>query len=271
MDPAALIRPRRGSRTAQSMNSPVVKQSFDQKAHAWLQYSQSVGGQLRHAVILHHLRAHVPRTSANILDVGGGTGELAADLAEAGHSVTLLDFSAAMLEQARRRCAGLNVALVCADASQIPMFFAAASFDLVLCHSVLEFLDEPLVFLEQLSRVVRMRGLLSLVVGNRYHFPLRAALRERDFRQAQLGLDTEIARTDLFGLAGRTFYPEDMRRMIQSCDMRLIGEYGIRVFADLLGDVSELTQDLLALELAASPRMPYRHLARFIQFVATKG
>jgi S-adenosylmethionine-dependent methyltransferase len=253
------------------MHSPAMKQAFDQKAHAWLQYNQSVGGQLRHAVILHHLRAHVPGPPADILDVGGGTGELAADLAEAGHSVTLLDFSTAMLEQARRRCAGLSVSLVCADVSQLPTLFAADSFDLVLCHSILEFVDDPLAFVEQLARVLRTGGLLSLVVGNRYHFPWRAALRERDFRQARQGLDLEIARTDLFGLAGHTFYPEDMQRMLQSCGLRLIGEYGIRVFADLLGDASELTQDLLALELAASPRLPYRHVARFIQIMATKG
>jgi S-adenosylmethionine-dependent methyltransferase len=248
-----------------------MKQAFDQKAQAWLQYNQSVGGKLRHAVILHHLRAHVLRAPSNILDVGGGTGELAADLAEAGHSVTLLDFSPAMLELARRRCAGLNVTLVCADASQLPMLFATGSFDLALCHSVLEFLDDPLAFLGQLAHVVGMQGLLSVVIGNRYHLPLRAALLERDFCQARLGLDNEIPRTDLFELPGRTFYPEDIRQMIQACDMRLIGEYGIRVFADLLGGVSELTQDFLALELAASPRLPYCHLARFIQFIATKG
>lgn len=248
-----------------------MQRAFDQKTQAWSQYNQSVGGKLRHAVILHHLRAHMSRAPSDILDVGGGTGELATDLAEAGHAVTLLDFSPAMVEQARRRCAGLNVTLVCADASQLPLLFKAGSFDLALCHSVLEFLDDPPTLVGQLARVVRAGGLLSLVVGNRYHLPLRAALLERDFCQAWLGLDDEIPATDLFGLPRRTFYPEDVRRMIQACDMRLVGEYGVRVFADLLGDAPELTKELLALELAASPRKPYCHLARFIQFIATKG
>jgi S-adenosylmethionine-dependent methyltransferase len=248
-----------------------MQQAFDQQTQNWLYYNQSAGGKLRQAVILHHLRAHMLRASLDILDVGGGTGELTADLAEAGHSLTLLDFSPAMIEQARRRCAGLNVTLVCADVDQIPVLFKAGSFGLALCHSVLEFLDDPLALLGDLARAVQAGGLLSIVVGNRYHLPLRAALLEKDFHQAQLGLDDEMPATDLFGLPRRTFYPEDIRQMIQACNMRLVGEYGVRIFTDLLGDALELTQDLLALELAASPRMPYCHLGRFVHFIATKG
>jgi S-adenosylmethionine-dependent methyltransferase len=196
---------------------------------------------------------------------------MAADLATKGHSLTLVDFSPAMVEQARRRCAGLNVTLVCADVSQLPELFSAESFDLALCHSVLEFLDHPPALLVELARVVRVGGLLSVVIGNRYHLPIRAALVEKDFCQARLGLDDEISATDLFGLSRHTFYPNDVRRMIQACHMRLIGEYGVRIFADLLVDAQELTQELLDLELAAGPHMPYCHLARFIQFIATKG
>jgi ubiquinone/menaquinone biosynthesis C-methylase UbiE len=248
-----------------------MQQAFDQKTQNWLHYNQSTGGKLRRAVILHHLRRHIPQVPLDILDVGGGTGELAADLAEAGHSLTLLDFSPAMIEQARRRCAGLDVALVCADVDRIRVLFNAESFGLALCHSVLGFVDDPLALLGDVARVVRAGGLLSIVVGNRYHLPLRAALLEKNFHQAQFGLDYEIPATDLFGLPRRTFYPEDIRQMIQACNMCLVGEYGVRIFADLLGDVPEFTQDLLALELAASPRMPYCHLGRFVHFIVTKG
>jgi S-adenosylmethionine-dependent methyltransferase len=242
---------------------------FDHKTPAWLEYTGSVRGELRHAVILHHLRAHLPAAPVKVLDVGGGTGELAADLAREGHAVTLLDLSPAMIEQAQRRCAGLNVSFVCAAADQIPE--RLATFDTVLCHSLLEFVSHPQELLQQLVDVLRAGGLLSVVVGNRYHAPLRAALLQRDFAQARLGLDSEMPATDLFGLPRRTFYPEEMREMMQACDVDVVGEYGVRVFADLLDDAPELTEELLALELAASPHLPYRHVARFVHFVARKG
>ena len=58
--------------------------------------------------------------------------------------------------------------------------------------------------------------------------------------------------------------------MIQAAGLQLVGEHGVRIFADLLSDALQLTDDLLALELAASSRLPYRHLARFVQFIARK-
>jgi S-adenosylmethionine-dependent methyltransferase len=247
-----------------------MQQRFDEKAQAWLQYNQSAKGRLRHAVILHHLRSHLPPAPLDILDVGGGTGEMSADLARGGHALTLLDLAPAMVEKARRQCAGLNVTLACADAGQIPALFDAGRFDLAMCHSVLSFLADPLTLLAELSRVVRLGGLLSVVVGNRFHLPLRATLLEKDFRRARAGLDDEIGGMDLFGLPRRTFYPAEVRRMIQARGMRVVGEYGVRVFADLLDGTLDITPDLLALELAASERMPYRHLARFLQFIAVK-
>jgi S-adenosylmethionine-dependent methyltransferase len=120
-------------------------------------------------------------------------------------------------------------------------------------------------------RVLRQGGLLSVVVGNRYHFPLRGTLVHRDFNQARCALDQEIPATDLFGFPQRTFYPGEMCQMTQASGLHIVAEYGIRVFFDLLGQATELTQDLIALELAASARLPYRHTARFIQLIAAKG
>jgi S-adenosylmethionine-dependent methyltransferase len=244
---------------------------FDQHVEAWQQYTQSAGGRLRHQVILHHLLANIPSSPLKILDVGGGTGEQAADLARLGHDVTLLDFSPPMLEAAHQHCAGLAVTYACAQVSQVDTLFSPQSFDVVLCHSLLEFVQDPMPILQVLTNVLRKRGLISIVVGNRHHAPLRAALVQGDYRGARLGLDGDGSETDLFGLPRRTFYPEAIHQMLEARGLRLVGEYGVRVFSDLMGNGFDVGEDLLALELSASPRMPYRHLARFIQFVGVKN
>jgi S-adenosylmethionine-dependent methyltransferase len=244
---------------------------FDRKTQEWLRYTESPRGKLRHVVILHHLQLHAAPPPLHVLDVGGGTGEIALDLAREGHVATLLDISPAMLERAQTHAAGLNVNFVCAAADRIPELFDSESFDLILCHSLLEFVKDPLELLGHLMHVLRVDGLLSVVIGNRHHFPLRAALLQSDFRQACLALDQEVPASDLFGLPLRTYCTEEMQQMIRDCGAQLVAEYGVRVFIDLLREAPELTPDLIALELTAGSRLPYRRIARFVQFIAAKG
>jgi S-adenosylmethionine-dependent methyltransferase len=244
---------------------------FDKKTQEWLCYVASPAGQLRHIAILGHLRLHISHPPLDILDVGGGTGEQALDLARDGHAVTLLDISPAMINLARSRSEGLRMRFQRASADQIPVLFEPESFDCVLCHSLLEFTSDPSELLSDMMRVLRVGGLLSLVVGNRCHFPLRAALVGRDFRGAQLALDSEPPATDLFGLPRRTYTPQHARRLVRACGAQLRGEYGVRVFIDLLNGEAHLTPELVALELSAGARMPYRHMARFIHFIGSKG
>jgi S-adenosylmethionine-dependent methyltransferase len=248
-----------------------VADVFDKKTQAWLRYTASPAGRLRHIAIMHYLRLHLSDPPLDVLDAGGGTGEQALDLARDGHVATLLDISAPMIDHARSHGVGLGVEFRCASVDQIPVLFEAASFDLVLCHSLLEFVTDPSQLLSDLMSVLRVGGLLSVVVGNRCHFALRAALVKRDFRQAQRALDEELPSTDLFGLPRKTYTPQNARRLLRACGAQLRGEYGVRLFVDLLNGEADLTPDLVALELAAGARMPYRHMARFIQFIGAKG
>jgi SAM-dependent methyltransferase len=253
--------------------SPIeqTRAAFDSNLPAWREYTESVRGRLRHAIILHNLRRHL-RKEGDVLDVGGGTGEMAAALAREGYRVTVLDFSAAMLEQAKERCdeVASQVAFVHADASQAGALFGPEQFDAVLCHSLLEFASDPADLIRQSSRVLRRGGLLSVVAGNRYHAAMRAALVQHDLHRARAALDEEPAARDLFGLPLRTFYPETLRQLIEDSGLRVTGEYGVRVFADLAQGAQESWDEMLALELAASARMPYRDVARFVQLIAEK-
>jgi S-adenosylmethionine-dependent methyltransferase len=254
------------------MTSPTAEQmqvAFTASLPSWVEYTESAAGQLRHAVILHQLRANLPRRAA-ILDMGAGTGKLSADLGRDGHSMTLLDFSPAMLERARRNCAGLDVTFICADANAVGTLFPDGTFDAILCHSLFEFVSDPQELLAKCVRALRRQGLLSIVFGNRYHAPLQEILLRHDPRRARIGLDEESAGTDLFGLPRHTFYPEEILAMTESNGLRAIGEFGVRIFSDLIGTIPAERDELLALELAASPRLPYRHIARFVQLILEK-
>lgn len=99
------------------------------------------------------------------LDVGCGTGFLAFELAARGHRVTAVDFAPAMIAEARRKAAALNVAVTFeeADAEQLP--FAPASFDLVISRHVLWTLPHPEEAIAEWIRVLRRGGRLVVVDG----------------------------------------------------------------------------------------------------------
>jgi S-adenosylmethionine-dependent methyltransferase len=243
---------------------------FDAKASAWQDYNASTVGRLRHKIVLHHLLSYLGDSPCDVFDVGCGTGELAADLAAGGHNLTLLDFSPGMLTIAEQRCADYAARTVCADATQAVDRLGPESFDAVLCHSLLEFAPDPAQLLDVLVQLVRPGGLLSLLIGNRCHAPLRSALIEWDFPRALRELDGDPPGEDLFGLPRRTFDPDELAGMLRARGLRITREAGVRVFADLLPPLDGIPDDLLALELAASTRLPYRRLARFVLFIAVK-
>lgn len=251
-------------------SSPNSRDAFETHVGEWLRLSSSVSGRMRTKEILHHLRGELGGSRGRLLDAGGGSGEIAVGLAGDGHSIILMDFSPAMLFEARIRCRGLRVNCLCADIAQSGNLFPPESFDGVLCHSVLEFVENPAATLDQLARLLRKGGILSVLVGNRYHEPIRWALLEQEFASARQALEAELPAVDLFGLPRRTFYPRAVRNTLTSLGLQVTGEYGIRLFSGLLTRATGNMEELLALELAAGARMPYRHMARFLLFIARK-
>ena len=91
------------------------------------------------------LAADTGRARLDIVDAGGGTGGFAVPLARLGHSVTVIDTSPDSLAAAQRRAAEQNVPLraIQGEAADLATLAGEQSADLVLCHSVLEYVDSP--------------------------------------------------------------------------------------------------------------------------------
>jgi SAM-dependent methyltransferase len=111
------------------------------------------------------LVAALPAPPSRVADLGCGTGTLSLLLAEAGHTVTGVDFSPAMVERARAK-AGHAAQFHVGDAAAPPL--APASYDVVLCRHVLWALPDPAAALERWVGLLAPGGRLVLVEG-RWH------------------------------------------------------------------------------------------------------
>ena len=107
------------------------------------------------------LTALGPVAGRRVLDVGCGTGRLAALLAGAGAEVVGVDLSPAMLAVAAQRAPGR---LACADAARLPL--PDASVDAAVTVATLEFTHDPAAVLAEMARVVRPGGRVVAAVLN---------------------------------------------------------------------------------------------------------
>ena len=109
------------------------------------------------------LRGWLPTRSADLLDLGCGTGSLALLAAEQGHRVTGVDRSPAMVERARTKLAGRDAAFLVGDAAAPPV--GEQRYDVVLVRHVLWTLPAPARVLRRWRALLRPGGRLVLIEG----------------------------------------------------------------------------------------------------------
>ncbi len=99
-----------------------------------------------------------------LLDIGTGTGRMAELFADSAERIVALDKSLEMLRIARAKLQHLpteQIELVQGDLGDLP--FAAASFDTIVIHQVLHFVQDPALALLEAARVTRPGGRIAIV------------------------------------------------------------------------------------------------------------
>ena len=240
-------------------------------------------GYIRLGVLWADLCGAVPEIRAGkltVLDVGGGMGQIATRLARLGHSVTLADPSEEMLDKARdtvSREALNNVTLICSSAQDLSRH-VTASFDLVLCHAVLEWVASPDTLIEAVAPFVKPSGTLSLMFYNQNAAVFKSVLRGDFETYASPGAAREAeasspVKDDSDGFSGaRALRAETVTHLLQEHGLRVAHKTGIRIFHD---HVAELKEDQLPalLELEKNYRHiePFASLAQHIHLICRRS
>jgi SAM-dependent methyltransferase len=238
---------------------------------------------VRTAVVWDYLRDVLDRLGAGqgglrVLDAGGGSGGFAVPLAQLGHDVTVVDPSPDSLAALERRAAETDtqprIHAMQGDAAGLPSLVAADSFDLVLCHSVLEVVDDPAEALRALAQALRVGGVVSVLAANRTAAVLGRVAAGR-LAEARHVLD------DPHGVSGtgdpllRRFTLDELELLLGAAGLHVQTVHGVRIFADtvppaLLDGDAQAADDLLALERAAAERPDYLALATQLHLLARR-
>ena len=202
-----------------------------------------------------------------ILDFGSGEGDTSAHLAMC-NEVTAVEPSAAMLAN---RAEGSYTQLH--GGIELVQNMPENSFDMVVCHCVLEYVDDKEAYLWELARLVKPGGYLSLVKHNRPGRVMQMTVLLNDFAMANRLLDGGNGTTANFGDI-RYYEDEDALRWLPefACEMRL----GARTFWDLQQKQEYHTdpawqRQMLALEERVSTIPQYQDIAFFHHLLMKKA
>jgi SAM-dependent methyltransferase len=229
----------------------------------------------RTAVVWEALGPVLEPSGLDVLDIGGGTGGFAVRVAGLGHRVTVVDPSPDALAALARRARedGVEVAGQQGDLGSLLELVGPAGADVVLCHGVLEVVDDPAAALAAIHEVLRPGGRLSLLVAQRHAAVIARAMAGHVAQALALLDDPQSPTAQPHGRTGRKFTVDEVTELLAGAGFEVGSVHGIRVFADLVpGSLLDLepgtTAALLELERAASERAEYLPLATQVHLVA---
>ncbi|MCW6010776.1 methyltransferase domain-containing protein [Micromonospora sp. CPCC 205371] len=232
----------------------------------------------RTAVVWAALRRELDRhqgQSLTVLDAGGGTGGFAVPLAEAGHRVTVVDASPDALAALTRRAAEAGVAdrvrALQGDADALAGYVEPASVDLVLCHSVLDVVDDPAGVVAAVAAALRPGGAASVLVASKAAAVLHRAITGQLAAAAELLADPDgrVAGRDT---VRRRYDADSAAALLRAAGLDVVEIHGVRVIADLLpAAVADADPHaVVELELAAAAHPPYRDIAAQLHLFARR-
>lgn len=226
---------------------------------------RSISAALLHEVVERQLAELAGDRPLDVVDVGGGTGAWAIELAAQGHRVVVVDPSPDALASLERRTAeaGLAGRILArqGDASDLTELVGSA-VDVVVCHRVLEVVDSVPLALSAMASVLRRDGLLSLLIPQRAATVLAQALAghleqaRRSYAAAHLDHETVL---DLVSRSG-----------FEIRELHGIGAVADHVPGSVIDDARS-ADELLALEREISTDATFRGIAPQLHVAARRS
>jgi len=161
---------------------------------------------------------------AVVIDVGGGSGTRAVPLAKLGCTVLVVDSSIDALAILRRRAVDAGVAdritAIQADAAMLQSAVPLGQADLVLCHHLLETVEDPTATLAGIAAALKPNGHASVLVAGRLAAVLAQALAGRFEAAASILADPD----------GRFGRDDPLRRRFDVAGLQtLLAQAGLKV------------------------------------------
>ena len=230
---------------------------------AYLENLQQPWGQLYYDILFEQLQ---DIKGKRVLDFGSGFGLVANHLAKE-NQVLAVEPNQEMValrvqDHPYQQCVGSLDQLASLE---------DASFEVILCHNVLEYVEDRKAILKEFTRLLKLGGLLSIVKHNEVGRVLQTVVFENDTRKALALLAGQDLETHSMGLA----QAYDLDAAVEDLALEVKDYQGIRVFYGLQDNRFKgqegWRESMLQMELAVCQDPPYRDMAFFQHYWLTRS
>lgn len=254
----------------------MMDRNFDDLAERFAQNIYgTLKGRIRQIILWEELETiltHLPQRPLNILDAGGGIGQISAGLAQRGHHITLCDVSEKMLQRAQQHAleegVHQNMRFLQVSAQHVGAQLNQP-VDLVLFHAVLEWVADPKMILAALYKSLRPGGVLSLMFYNLHGLTLQnltlgnfGYLKAHMKKRKKKTLSPDYPRD-----------PAEVDQWLTEVGFEIESRAGIRVFSDFIRDLPPSAngeEGIIEMERRYSRQEPFMSLGRYIHVTARK-
>ncbi|MDD6492074.1 MAG: methyltransferase domain-containing protein [Firmicutes bacterium] len=202
-----------------------------------------------------------------ILDFGSGIGVTANYLAE-NNDVTAIEPDK---ESVNERWADHQYTQIIGSTDELRKF-ADETFDMIICHNVLEYAIDREDIIRELSRVLKADGKISIVKHNRAGRVMQMVVLLNDFEHAHSLLDGNDGMTSKYG-AIRYYEDSDIEKWCP--ELKITKTLGMRTFWDMQQN-QEMHKDadwqdkMIEIEMRVSDMEEYKDIAFFHHLLIEK-
>jgi 2-polyprenyl-3-methyl-5-hydroxy-6-metoxy-1,4-benzoquinol methylase len=146
------------------------------------------------------------------------------------------------------------------------------TFDIILCHNVLEYVDDREEIVNEFYRLLKPEGMLSIVKHNRQGRVMQMVVLLNDFEKAHMLLDGKDGTASNYG----TIHYYDDSALTNWCkELKVCGTYGIRTFWDLqqnqyIHKNADWQEKMVEIELRVAQIKEFQDIAFFHHLILKK-
>ena len=202
-----------------------------------------------------------------VLDFGSGKGITASYFAK-DNEVIAIEPNDEMISE---RITDNDYTQICGDVNSLKEF-EDESFDVILCHNVLEYALEREDIIKEFARILKKGGVLSILKHNRAGRVMQMVVLLNNFDHANELLDGKNGKTSLFG---DIHYYDDLDILKWSDNFEIEKVLGIRTFWDLqqnqdIQKDENWQKEMIAMEERVSEIEEFKSIAFFHHLILKK-